>query len=299
MSAELLSLAAAHHGVFTHAQAASRGVDPSRLRRWEKAGWVERVGPGVYRVAGAPASWREALAAAVLSVSGALASHRAAAALHGLDGIRPGRIELVVPRWSRRHRAGLVVHESTDLRPVDSGEVDGIPCTTLVRTLVDLPAVVHEFRAGQALDSAARRDRSVLSRVSARHLEVARRGRDGTVALRSLLAERGIGDRIPDSGFERMALRLIENSALPRPVLQHMVRDGDFLCYLDLAWPHQLVAMECDSLEHHFGARAHQWDRERRRHLTRLGWTVLEFTYQDVAHGGGGVVLRDLTHHLL
>lgn len=298
MSTELLAFAATHHGLFTTAIAADHGLDRSRLHRWTSTGRVERVAPAVYRVSGAPPTWRQELLAVVWSSPWTLASHRAAGALRGLDGTRPGRVEVVTPRWTRRRRRGVIVHESLDLRPCDVDEVDGIPCTTLVRTLVDLPAVVHEFRAGQALDHAARGDRSVLARVRSRHLEVARRGRDGTVALRGLLAERGAGDGIPGSGFERRALRLIEDSALPRPVCQHQVVDGSFTCYLDLAWPRHMVAMECDSLAHHFGERAHRWDRERRRTLTRLGWSVLEFTYEDVVDRPH-VVLRDLAHHLL
>lgn len=293
MPVDLLDFAARHHGLFTAADAAVHGVDRSKLHRWSTSGRVERIAPAVYRVVGAPHSWRQELLATVWSGPQILASHRAAGALRGLDGVRPGRIEAVTPRWTRRARPTATVHESLDLRGVDVDEVDGIPCTSLVRTLVDLPAVVHEFRAGQALDHAARQDRRVLALVRARHLEVARRGRDGTVALRALLAERGQGDCIPGSGFERRALRLIQGSDLPRPVCQHQVREGDFTCYIDIAWPEHMVAMECDSLAHHFGGRAHQWDRERRRRLTRLGWAVIEFTYEDVTRRPH-VVLRDL-----
>lgn len=153
------------------------------------------------------------------------------------------------------------------------------------------------FKAGVALDQASRHDLDLLQRVGDRHREVARRGRNGTVALRTLLAERGIGDLV-DSGFERKALRLIENSALPRPVTQHHVRDRDFDCYLDFAWPARRVGMECDSLQHHLGERAFRWERKRRRCLIALGWILLEFTYDEVTRHGE-MVLRELSRHLL
>ena len=41
-------------------------------------------------------------------------------------------------------------------------------------------------------------------------------------------------------------------------------------------------SVECDSLAHHSGKRAHEWDRRRRRRLKALGWDVVEITYDDV-----------------
>ena len=74
----------------------------------------------------------------------------------------------------------------------------------------------------------------------------------------------------------------MRTAGLPEPVLQHTVRDGDFVAHLDLAWPAILWAVECDSLAHHSGKRAHEWDRVRRRRLKALGWDLVEITYDDV-----------------
>lgn len=225
---------------------------------------------------------------AVLSLPGALASRRTAAALHGLDGYWRDRIEVVTEhgRWRRKE---ITVHQTKDLVTSDLDQVDGVPCTSLVRTLVDLPAVSHEFRAGQALDHACRLDRSVLEQVRLRHLEVARRGRNGTVALRAML-ERRCGSGLVGSGFETKALDLIGNAGIPDPVCQFEVRAGDFVAHLDLAWPDRMVGLECDSLAHHFGEHADQRDRTRRRTLTRLGWDIYEYTYEDVVRRGPMVV---------
>ena len=295
---DLFPLAKRQHGLITLHQLRAFGISERTIGRLVDKGTLDRLSPGVLRVAAVPDSWHQALLAAVLSVPGSLASHRSAAALWELEGFPPGPVEIVTERWRRRSRPpGVTVHESKDLASVDVDQRVGIPCTSLVRTLVDLPAVVHEFRAGVGLDSAARHDRPLLSRVRDRHMEVGRRGRNGTVKLRRLLIERGEGDQVVDSGFERRALRLITDSALPRPVTQWQVRDGDFVCYLDLAWPDHLVAMECDSVAHHLSVAAFQRDRERRRHLARRGWTVLEFTYRDVTERGL-MVIRELSHHL-
>jgi very-short-patch-repair endonuclease len=285
----LTELAARQHGLTSHAQAVAAGLTDQHLFRRVRAGDLVRLDTGVYLLPGAPPSWVRDVMAAVLSIPGALASHRTAAALWELDGFPPAHIEVVAEQggWRRRD---ITVHQTRDLVAADISERAGIPCTSLVRTLVDLPAVTWEHRCGQALDGAARKDRSVLELVRHRHLEVARRGRNGTVVLRSLLERRGATDRLVDSGFERKALALVEDAQLPAPVPQLQVRDGRFVAHIDLAWPDRMVGMECDSLLHHFGERAHQWDRTRRRHLTLLGWTMLEFTYQDVVERGPTVV---------
>jgi hypothetical protein len=293
--APLTSLAAGQHGCFSTPQFLALDLSRHQLKRLRQKGLV---GPtdhlGVHRVTSAPVTWCQRVMAATLSMPGSLASHRTAAALWGLDGFGPGKIEVIVEHggWLDRN---VIVHQSKDLVGGDRDERSGIPCTSLVRTLVDLPAVTWELRCGQALDHACRNDRSVLTRVRARHLEVARRGRNGTVMLRAMLERRGMGDRLPDSGFEAKALHLITEACLPEPVLQHRVRDGDFLAFIDIAWPDQMVGMECDSLAYHFGELAHQRDRMRRRRLKALGWDIYEYTYQEVDQQPTTVVreLRD------
>lgn len=295
---ELIALAEAQHGAFSREQARGIGMTDRRLDRLVANGVVELVLPAVFRFRGTRPNWHHRLMAAVLSTPDALASHRAAARLWGLRGFEQSPVEIVVERWARRGRRpdGIIIHETKDLVAGDIDERDGIACCALVRTLVDLPAVVPSPKAGDALDHAARYDPTLLKRVAARHREVARRGRNGTVKLRSLLAERN--ESVVDSGFERHALTLIRSSGLPKPVTQHKVTGLGFTYYLDLAWPGQMVAMECDSIEHHYSISAFQWDRERRRRLNRLGWRVLEFTYADVTKRGP-MVLQELGFHLV
>jgi len=296
---DLFELAERQHATFSLVQARELGLTDDHVRGLVRRGVAERAAPGVYRLRGTAPVWHQRLSVATLSIPGSMASHRAAARLRHLDGFERAPVEILVERGARRRRQprAAVLHETLDLKAPDIDEVEGIACTSLVRTLVDLPAVAHEFKAGVALDQAMRVDPGVLLRVAHRHREVARKGRDGTVALRTLLAERDVGQLV-DSGFERRALRLIDGGGLPKPVTQLHVVDGDFECWLDIAWPAQLVAMECDSLRHHMGERAFRWERRRRRALVALGWTVLEFTYREVTQEGS-TVLRDLERHLI
>ena len=115
-------------------------------------------------------------------------------------------------------------------------------------------------------------------------------------SLAAMLAERLGTGRFTESGFEARAVRLVRRAGLPEPVLQHTVRDGDFVAHLDLAWPDVRWGVECDSLAHHSGKRAHEWDRLRRRRLKRLGWDVVEVTFDQVARDAAatGRDLREL-----
>jgi hypothetical protein len=284
-----------HHGTIGWRTAVDLGIPTSTVTSWVKAGQLVRPAPGVLVVAGTPSTWRQRLSVAATS-GGAWASHRSAATLSELDGYPPRQVEVLTQHGRRRKRTDWIVHESRTLRAVDLDEIDGIPCTTLVRTVLDLPAVVHPYRVAQALDHACRRRRGTLEAIAQRHCELPRRGRPGWKLMNDLLSERLGTGRFTDSDFEAMTVRLVRSVGLPDPVLQLAVRDGDFLAYLDLAWPAIRWAVECDSLAHHFGKRAHEWDRARRRQLKRLGWDLVEVTYDQVAtHGvATGRELREL-----
>jgi very-short-patch-repair endonuclease len=295
---DLFDVARRQHGVFHLDQARALGVTDRQMRTLERRGVIERVHPGVLRVRAARSTVRQRTSAATLWLPGSLASHRTAAGLWGSRGFESTPAEIVTERWTRRQRPpGLILHETKDLVAADIAEVDGIACTSLVRTLIDLPAVVSSERAGTALDAAIRRDTTLLERVAQRHREVARRGRNGTVIMRELLRERGAGPLIVDSGFERHALTCVREGGLPTPVTQLKITDGTDTCFLDLAWPLWKVAMECDSLEYHLNEAAFRWERRRRRMLAALGWITLEFTYREVTRDPARVV-RDLSRHL-
>jgi hypothetical protein len=243
---------------------------------------MERLLPSVYRLAGARETWMQQVMAAVLD-SGGWASHRTAAALHDLDGHSGGVIEVVVQRWRRSSQhPGYRVHETKDLQGVDLTHRYGIPCTSLVRTLIDLPAVESRYRAEQALDDGCRKRDWMLGALRLRFCELATRGRRGTRTMRAMLDERPGGHIPPGSSFEARTLRMLADQPVPKPERQIEVRDGEFVAYIDIGWSTIRFGIECDSLAHHFGRRAHQWDRTRRRRLKRLGWDLVEVTYEDV-----------------
>jgi hypothetical protein len=279
---ELTTYTTTHHGVVGVDAAATMGISQGQLTAFLRAGRLERVANEVYVIAGAADSWHRRAMIATASSAG-WASHRTAAALWQLDGFDQGEIEVLTPKGRRRERRhSWVVHETRRFRGVDLAEVDGIPCTTVARTILDLPGVVHPFAVAQALDTACRRWPGMLDTIGQRFRELGGRGRPGARLMRTMLEERIGAGRFAQSGFERRALSLVRSVGLPEPVLQCPVRDGRFVAYLDLGWPAVRWAVECDSLAFHSGKRAHEGDRARRRRLKQLGWDLVEVTYDDV-----------------
>lgn len=284
-----------HHGTIATAAATEFGISTASLSRWHKMGRLLHPADGVYVVAGTPETWHQRVAVATASTAG-WASHRTAAALWGLREFERRQIEVLRQHGQARARSDWMVHETRRFRGVDIAAVDGIPCTAVARTILDLPAVAHPFAVGQALDYACRTWPGMLETVVTRFLELASRGRKGTRLMRAMLNERLGRGAFAQSGFETTTRKLVRSVGLPDPVLQHCVRDGGFSAYLDLAWPPIRWAVECDSLAWHSGKQSHEWDRFRRRKLKQLGWDLVEVTYDDVTKRPAqtGEQLRDL-----
>ena len=89
------------YGVFTRSQAADQDLTHDEISLRVQNGRWDLLRRGLYLVGGAPDSWRRQLMEAVLAAGErAAVSHRAAAALHGIEGFRPGVVEVTTPRPS-------------------------------------------------------------------------------------------------------------------------------------------------------------------------------------------------------
>ncbi len=277
--------AAAQHGVVKGAQALASGLSTSALHRRAVAGHLVRCHPGVFRAAGAPVTWRAELLAAVLwAGDGAVASHGSAAALWGLDGCEPGRVELTVPAArAPRSRPGVRVHRARRLDRRHRGVIDGIPVTGIVLTLVQLASSLQPDLLAATLDSALVQGLTRADRVLDGLDLLGRRGRRGAPVLVALLGERIDGQRPPTNRFERRLESQLLRAGLPVPARQfEIVIDGHFVARPDLAYPDLLVAIEADSYRWHSGRSAWEHDLDRRTELAAAGWLVLHFSWRDL-----------------
>jgi len=294
---EIAAIAEKHHGIFALHHLTELDVSKTeRAWRVDAGRWIE-LHRGVYRVAGAPQSWRgDVLAACWAGGTRAVASHRSAAGLYGIPGGREDVVEITCPRWRRAHHDGITVHETTAVSPRDRSELDGIPVTTVERTIFDLASVSLPFTIELAIDNALRRELTTLNALGAMLRRVGKQGRKGTRTLRSLLAERDPLYAPTESERELMLLRLLRQHGLPEPERQYSIHDDDgtFIARPDLVYRDLKIAMEYDSYQHHLGKHPHVRDNRRRNAMTGIGWAVLVATPEDVRYGSGGQFIRDV-----
>lgn len=272
-------IAARQHGVITVGQIRASGASPRQLRTLCSNGLLVRSRAGVYVVAGSPPTWEQRIMAAVLSAGPmAVASHRTASGLWRLDRFRRQHLDLVAPHPARRRPSGVRLHESNDLRSRDLTTVSGIPVTSPVRTIIDVGRYVGAARLGSMLDDAVRRELTTYREAQVRFAELAGRGRDGIATAREMLATRPDGATVPDSPLEAEVQALLMGAGIEEPVMHHPVECGPMTYVLDLAWPQQLVALECDGFRFHRTPDQLDWDDRRRNELGLRGWLVMHAT---------------------
>jgi hypothetical protein len=246
-----------------------------------KRGWLTEPRPGVLALAGSPSTWEHRLMVLLLAGNGhAVASHRAAARLHELDGFDHAgmaAVEATVTRSYRLDVPGTVSHHVTPLDEVDITTVKGFACTTVVRTLADLGAVVHNRRlVGRALTS-ARRNGVPVESVRATVERVHRPGPTGTAMMLRLLDAIPFEGRVPDTWFEELLARCIDDPSLPPVVPQCPIVDADgrIVACADIGIPSVKLGLEAHSREFHWGPIKGPLDEERDIAAAACGWELL------------------------
>jgi predicted transcriptional regulator of viral defense system len=150
-----VALAERQHALLTLPQLQSHGLGKAAVAKRAKDGRLYRVHRGVYAVGRPDLTQRGHWMAAVLACGpNAVLSHRSAAALHGIRQDNRPRTDVTLPSSSTRSRPTIDVHKSSTLQPRDITAVDGIPCTTVARTLVDLGDMVSRREVERAVDQA-------------------------------------------------------------------------------------------------------------------------------------------------
>lgn len=289
----LLHVAGGQHGVAHRATATAAGLTPRMVADRVDAGRLAWAAPSVLRVVGAPRTWQQEVMTAVLQADArAGASHRCAGVLLELDtfGDRARRIvELTVGLGRNLRSDRWTVHRSSDLLPCDIEVVQGIPTTTVARTLVDLGAVVPRSRLEHAVDGALRDDRTTVDELRALLARVRRRGRPGIAALDAVLTDRGLV--APASVLERMFLRLFTGSGLPAPSTQLRVERPDGkIAFVDAGYEDLRIGFEVDGHGTHATRAQRASDAARSNQLALAGWVVLRFTYEDVRDRSAAVI---------
>lgn len=270
--AVLAALAETQHGVVSRRQLGQLGLHVSSTERRLASGRLHALHRGVYAVGHRVLSRKGRLIAAVLACGpGAVASHRSAAEHHGLRTTT--LVEITVP-VARRSRPGMRLHVSR-LADDEIEVYDGIPTTTVARTIFDSAAVLP-FHQLEAMFNEAEY-LGLTSPTSVPELIERYPGRRGVVGLRRVLGL--VNARTRTIGEEEF-LAFLDAHDLPRPDtnVPRILRGS--LIEADGVYAEARLIVEVDGGSHKTERRFHE-DRERdRAHLVE-GWNTIRVSRLD------------------
>jgi predicted transcriptional regulator of viral defense system len=286
----LAAKATAQHGVIARRQLLELGLTRHHVETMLDTRRLHRVHRGVYAVGHRALSTRGRWMAAVLACGlGALLSHRSCAALAGVRQTAIAYVEVIVP--SRRGQiAGVRAYVSQRIEPQDRHEIDGIPCTSLARTLLDLATVLPRRGLERVCDEAAVQEifdlRAVNDVLARSH------GCRGAAKLQAVLHEHAIGTTRTRSDLEELALAVLDGFAIPRAVnnVRVFCRDG-VMPEVDFLWRAQRLVLEVDGGRYHSSPRQIARDRRKEADLVRAGYRVLRASEWQLEHDPRGVAL--------
>lgn len=277
-------LAERQHGVVSYGQLLELGLGRGVIHRRVGAGLLHPVHRGVYCVGHRRIPVRGRWMAAVLACGPtALLSHGSAALLWGLLMTSGARIDVMTARRTRHNRRGIALHRTRRLHPDDRSLTDGIPVTSVARTLLDLAPRLPVRRLARAIDQADRRELLDLRAVEG--LLRRSRGHHGRRPL--LRALRGY--RTPPvtrSELERRFADLCRSAGLPGPQTNVVIEGVE----VDAAWLAQRLVVELDGYEYHRTRARFEGDRARDADLLVAGYRVLRITQRRLESDAVGVM---------
>ncbi|MEG3615769.1 hypothetical protein [Isoptericola haloaureus] len=232
----------------------ARETDRKKLHRAVAAGRVERIRSGAYlgrRESSEDDTFEAARQRArdlVLAVHRQLRAdhvfgHTTAALLWGCTlWTTPAHTHL----WQRyrpsSRSAGDLRRHVGDVPSSQRSKVDGLPVTTLARTVVDCALTLHPMEALVVADSALRLS-PALDPVAAADVLARVARRNGRRRAAWVLEHADAG---ADSAWESWLRYVCLRAGLPRPVTQAPVRTRRGLYHCDLGWPEHGVYAEFD-----------------------------------------------------
>jgi hypothetical protein len=222
-----------------------------------------------------------------LLAAGSVASHLSAAVLHGLpvwDGDL-GRVQVTRRGSGSGKRRGYVHLHVAPLAAEDVVLADGVPATSVARTVVDLARTLPAEHAVAAGDAAVR---AGLSRTELDGVLDRARGWPGLAAARRVVA---FLDPRSESAGESASRVVLYRIGLPPSDLQLVVSDpfGAFVARSDFGWKAQRVLGEFDGRQKYTRsaldadpAAVVYAEKQREDALRDLGWQMVRWTSVDL-----------------
>jgi hypothetical protein len=280
----------------------AQGYDAHEISRMRRRGELVTLRRGAYARdrpddQTAERAHRELIMATVPQLeTGAVISHASAAVLHGLPTWTSAidRVHVTRDRSGGGRRRSIVHVNGAPLRPQDLAVIDGVPVTSLIRTVLDLARSLPMDQAVAAGDRALAvgLDRSELQRglLNMEYWPGVRRARRTVQFL----------DGRSESAGESVSRVRFAEDGIPQPDLQREVLgpDGHVMARVDFLWDEQKTIGEFDGkakyrqlLKPGQSSDTVIFDEKVREDALRdLGWQVVRWLWRDLYRKG---VLRE------
>jgi hypothetical protein len=280
------SLALIHDGrCFRRADTAAAGLTEWQTRTLLLSGDLRQIVYGVVVDARCADDLETRVAALdLVRPADAVIGRRTAAWLRGIDVRGPSQtgpveVECIVPPARTPVRRPGVRCFAAPLPPGDVEDVAGVPCTTALRTAVDL---LRFLPAHLGLGSADAMAHARMFDVPELCERIERRRGSRNIARARRLAS--YCEPLTESFGESWTRLRILDAGFPRPDAQvPLVVDGRTAFRLDLGYPDRRLAVEYDGLEFHTHRSDVRHDLARRTRIREVhGWTVLAVTRGEI-----------------
>jgi hypothetical protein len=281
------------HGVISRRQLRALGLDDSVITDRIASGYLQPLFRGTFAVGHRAITRRGRMLAAVLACEeGTVLSHGSAAELLGLWDRKLPTMDVIPPDWSGRkiadirwHRVRLPLSDEREIR-------DGVPCTTVSRTIVDMACRSGWSQLRRLVEQAA-----IMRQLDVEEIDfvLSRGRRRGAPRLRRILLPwRYTAEPRPvvRSRLEARLLPLLIEAGLPAPRTNVRIRLEGRTLEIDLLWEKQRLAIETDGEETHGTSVAFQRDRWRDQVLVAGGYRTSRITWAQLRDEPNAVVSR-------
>lgn len=209
---------------------------------------------------------------------GSVLSHWSAAALWLIRPNSRRRIDITVPRPSRS--TGQIYRHISAVPADERTEEDGIPITTVPRTILDLAAT----ESSSAVEGLLRESeyRHLHDRLSLWDLIERYPGRRGVRRVRLALERLEVGHGRRRSPLEERFASFLRRHRLPAPRFNDWISIGDRHFEVDCHWPGTSQIVELDGWRAHGTLSAFREDRTRDRILRVGGYSATRITWSQL-----------------
>lgn len=211
---------------------------------------------------------------ATLTAPGSALSHESAAAARGFWGLRRQFETVTRPgNGGPRRFGGVLVFRSSTLDG-DVTKLNGVPSTSVARTLLDLACTVSDRALGRSLREAVRLELTSVGALAVYLGSV--RGRRGSARLAKTLARyTGLPLERARSGAEVRAMEILRDAGVPVPKLNMRIAGEE----ADLSWSRERLIIEIDGAPFHLDVGE---DARKQAVWETAGWRVRRIPSDDV-----------------